>query len=1009
MLSVVITALGLSHSAETKRDPDLRVDPPGGLYVNSSTKAPSITMDGARVYVVYTDQKNWLGFDPFFNVSVNEGGTWNDADRRLNTTTQAGSPSGDTAYALVSAPGDNYVYVLYISNDGVLATPTARVSPDRGETWPGNPTSLSALDTQRSSFRLVSVPGGKAHALWADARNGGGGDLVSLWLRTTTNGGTSWNADKRVNIPNPEISSEEFERATDPAICAYGSNVFVAWRDKRHPTNNQNLFAWPGQIRLRYSTNDASSFLPAGSEIRLDRGDTTPSETESQKPAIACRADGTVAVAYQDARAGNDDIYINISRDGGVTWKSVDLRVDVGSPAGTNARNPRIAVSNSSPPRIYVAWEDDRNAGRDLYFSYTSDDATTWSPAVQLNTNTVSGNFPVESWDLGATADQVVVAWSDNRNGSVSNPRRDVFVRRSTDAGVTFADVDRVDVGTSPGIADSINVDAATSSTSFVVTALDFRNDPTRGDIYAGGRGVAFDPQDADADGLVKPKDNCPNYPNSSQLDTDFDTRGDLCDPFPTDALNDPDGDGVPSATDKCVFLGDSLQDDTDLDGWGDNCDFCKSVSEAVTRDLDRDGTGDACDSDADGDGDPNTTDPDDDNDGVADASDKCPFVPNARQLDDNGDGQANECDPDDLLVENLRVRRDPKVPAAPTIAWDKEQGAVSYSVYFGRPEKLGSGEVGFCYRPDVKTYATTVTDNPLPGQAFWYLATASSATTEGSAGKRSDGTTRSVPSPCTLAKAEDWDQDSIKNPVDNCRFDVNAGQEDRDRDLLGNICDPFPNDPQNDQLDVDGIGSDLDNCPFENNPSQSDIDADGVGDACDICPTSADPLQLDSDKDGIGDGCDNDIDGDGIINSVDPDDDQDGVPDLTDNCATTANKRQLDRDSDGIGDACDLNDGEINGVLMVKTIGPNRLNWKKETSATGYSVYSGLVSSLAVGQPYGSCFMPNTAVPFVDVPNGVPPGEARFFLVTGIFGGTQGTAGRDSSGNERQIPAGCQ
>lgn len=1006
-LSIVMVVPG--QTAETKRDPDLRVDPPGGLYANSSTKPPAITIDGSRVYVVFTDQKNWLGFDPFFNLSVNEGGTWNDADRRLNTNTQAGAPGGDTAFGLVSAPGDNYVYVLYVSNDGSLATPTARVSSDRGETWPGNPTALSTLDTQRYQFRLVAVSGGKAHALWTDARNGGGGDLVSIWMRTTTNGGTSWNPDKRVNIPNPEIASEEFERATEPAICAYGSNFFAVWRDKRHPSNNQNLLPWPGQIRLRYSTNDAASFLPASSEIRLDRGDTSPAETESQKPAIACRADGTVVVAWQDARAGNDDIYLNISRDGGVTWKATDLRVDGGSPAGTNARSPKIAISNSTPPRIYLAWEDDRNAGRDLFFSSSSDDGTTWTPALQLNTNTVSGNFPVESWDLGATADQVVAAWSDNRNGTVTSTRRDVFVRRSLDAGATFADVERLDVGTSPGVADSTNVDAATNATSFVVANLDFRNEPTRGDVYAGGRGMTFDPQDADADGLIKPRDNCPNYPNVAQTDTDFDTRGDLCDQFPTDALNDPDGDGVASASDKCVFLGDSLQEDTDLDGWGDNCDFCKTTSEAVTRDLDRDGTGDACDADADGDGDPNTTDSDDDNDGVADASDKCPFVPNARQLDDNGDGQANECDPDDLLAENLRVRKDPKVPGTPVIAWDKEQGAVSYSVYFGRPNKLASGEIGFCYRPDVKNYATTATDNPAPGQAFWYLATASSASTEGSAGKRSDGTTRSISAPCTQAKAEDWDQDSIKNPADNCRFDVNAGQEDRDRDSFGNICDPFPNDPQNDQLDADGIGGDLDNCPFVNNPSQSDADGDGIGDACDICPAGSDPLQLDSDKDGIGDGCDSDIDGDGVINTLDSDDDGDGVLDTVDNCKTTGNGSQLDRDSDGLGDACDLNDGEVNGVYVLKTTGPAQLTWNKESASTGYSVYSGLVSSLTLGQPYGSCFAPNTAVPYVDVPNAVPPGEARFLLVTGFFGGTQGTAGRDSAGNERQVPAGCQ
>ena len=54
------------------------------------------------------------------------------------------------------------------------------------------------------------------------------------------------------------------------------------------------------------------------------------------------------------------------------------------------------------------------------------------------------------------------------------------------------------------------------------------------------------------------------------------------------------------------------------------------------------------------------------------------------------------------------------------------------------------------------------------------------------------------------------------------------------------------------------------------------------------------------------GDGVDND--GDGLTNEDCPpqDSDGDGVPDLQDNCNTVPNPDQMDSDGDGIGDACD-------------------------------------------------------------------------------------------------------
>ncbi len=169
-------------------------------------------------------------------------------------------------------------------------------------------------------------------------------------------------------------------------------DIWIAWQGGA--AGGRNVYI------SRFSPDTATS----GGTVQLSQG-----AGDHCHPAIATDGAGNLYVVWQENTRGTWDVCLSASLNGSA-W-STPRRI---SDANDNQVNPTMAASRGSSHLVAVAWQDDRAGNQDIYVASSTDGFLTPSVA-RVTSNNADQIDPAITIDC---EDTVCVLWTDARNGS---------------------------------------------------------------------------------------------------------------------------------------------------------------------------------------------------------------------------------------------------------------------------------------------------------------------------------------------------------------------------------------------------------------------------------------------------------------------------------------------------------------------------------------------------------------------------------------------------------------
>jgi hypothetical protein len=423
---------------------------------------PGLAVDPTNPSHIVLMEENFLAGQCDFHTSFDGGQTWTDGV--LTAPSDFADPpcrtfdSGGYAHfnqSVVFGSGQN-VYTVFASHRGAQERPEIHVvqgegdslivshSSDGGKTFQtgvvaihGSPMSQPyvirpgiAVDPRPSGDRLY-VEGWSVFVTSGGAQ-GGGGDR-QLVTSVSNDGGATWSAPVAAQAPGEHI------REPAPPVVGPDGAVYVAYRNRDAPSTDPHpvVVAKSTDAGMTWTRTTVAQMLPGPMNANNAAG--------FPRLAIDPKSN-TLYVVYQNfATAGNVDLYVQQSTDGGATFSTpVQVNDDPSNPAVDHIAG-RVAVAPNG--RLDVVWVDGRNAyptaaslmatpEGDIYYASSTDGGKTFSSNRRITDHSINFDTGLDQrvgsdiWYAPALApignDAVMFAWGDPRLGNVDTDNQDI-------------------------------------------------------------------------------------------------------------------------------------------------------------------------------------------------------------------------------------------------------------------------------------------------------------------------------------------------------------------------------------------------------------------------------------------------------------------------------------------------------------------------------------------------------------------------------------------------------